>query len=225
MKRIILTCLVISSITSCAQSDSTTLLTEVENKLKNKSASASSILTDKKYLPVHPSTTFRESIRKNATATVLQITTPEEPGKKIKVIGYIKNANGQPVDNALVYLYQTDARGWYAADAPHVNAYEGDTQHSRLFGYVRSDKNGKFELHTIKPSGYPRSDLPAHIHIHVWDDRYSTYVTELLFDDDERLIGRIREEANRSRYHISKPEKSAAPFAQQFSYTLLLQPK
>lgn len=88
------------------------------------------------------------------------------------MIGTVKDNIGKPVTGALVYLYHTDCRGWYAADAPHVLQYEGDMRHARLFGDVKTDKEGKFELHTIKPAGYPKSDLPAHIHVHVTAQGY-----------------------------------------------------
>jgi protocatechuate 3,4-dioxygenase beta subunit len=44
---------------------------------------------------------------------------------------------------------------------------EGDRRHARLFGYLRTDENGKFEFSTVKPKGYPNSTLPAHIHIEI----------------------------------------------------------
>jgi len=123
----------------------------------------------------------------------------------------------------LVYLYQTDAKGWYAADAPHILVNEGDMRHARLFGYVKTDKNGRFELHTVKPSGYPQSDLPAHIHVHIDATGFSAFVNEFLFDDDERLIGEIRQSSVRNRFIIAKPGKSSAPFEQQFTYNITLE--
>ena len=96
-------------------------------------------------------------------------------------------------------------------------------RHARLFGYVRTDKEGKFELHTIKPSGYPQSDLPAHIHVHVTAEGYRNFVNEFLFDDDERLVSQIRENSVRNKFMISKPEKAESPFAQKFTYSITLQ--
>ena len=90
---------------------------------------------------------------------------------------------------------------------PHVLQYEGDIRHARLFGYVKTDKNGKFELNTIKPGGYPKSDLPAHIHVHVSANGYRSFGTEFLFDDDERLVGKTPENSIRNDFMISKPEK------------------
>lgn len=202
------------------QADKQSLIKESEEKLKSGQASVSQILTDKKYDAVHPETSFRELIKKYCRAETLAIVTDTIPGRKIKVAAMVKNEDGKPVADALVYLYQTDARGWYAADAPHILAYEGDHRHARLFGYVKTNKEGRFELHTIKPSGYPKSDLPAHIHVHVTADGYQPYGTEFLFDDDERLTDKIRENAIRDRFLISKPEKTNPPFEQQFSYEL-----
>ena len=218
----ILLCTTISNASFC-QLNKETLIKEVEEKLKTNKATISQILTDKKYDAVHPETSFRELIKKYCNAEVISIATDTIPGRKIKVIGTIKNAEGKPVAGALVYLYHTDARGWYAADAPHVSMNEVDMRHARLFGYVQTDKDGKFELHTIKPSGYPQSDLPAHIHVHIDAKDYRSFVTEFLFDDDERLIGRIRENSVRNNFMISKPEKTELPFTQKFSYAITLQ--
>lgn len=199
------------------------LIKEAEEKLKNNKASISQILTDKKYDVVHPETSFREIIEKYCKAETIAIATDTIPGKKIKVIGTVKDTDRKPVAGALVYLYHTDSRGWYAANSPHVNMNEGDMRHARLFGYVRTDKEGKFEMHTIKPSGYPQSDLPAHIHVHVSAEGYRSYVNEFLFDDDERLVGKIRENSIRNDFIISKPEKaSSSSFVQHFSYSIVL---
>jgi protocatechuate 3,4-dioxygenase beta subunit len=127
--------------------------------------------------------------------------------KKIKVTGAVKNEQGNPISGAQVYLYQTDSRGWYAADAPHVLMNEGDMRHARLFGYLVTDAKGQFELHTVKPSGYPQSDLPAHIHVHVSKQGYSNYVTEFLFDDDVRLVGTIRENSIRNQFYYRQTRK------------------
>jgi protocatechuate 3,4-dioxygenase beta subunit len=213
---------ILLGLTSCTYGQKDSLLSDATAKLKA-GKDVSSILTDKKYDKLHPETAFRELIKNYSGATTLSIATDTIPGKKIKVLGSVKDKQGKPIAGALVYLYQTDARGWYAADAPHVMQNEGDFRHTRLFGYVKTNKDGTFELHTIKPSGYPKSDLPAHIHVHVMAEGYSSYGTEFLFDDDARLVGKIRTDAIRNSFMIAKPEKSTAPFEQQFSYTMILE--
>ena len=227
MKEIILSIILYAAFSkvSFCQLNKDALIKEAEEKLKNNKATISQILTDKKYDAVHPETEFRELIKKYCKAEIISIVTDTIPGRKIKVIGTIKNAEGKPIADALIYLYHTDRRGWYAANTPHVSMNEGDMRHARLFGYVKTDKDGKFELHTIKPSGYPQSDLPAHIHVHIEASGYQAVVTEFLFDDDERLVGKIRENAIREKLIIAKPEKASSPFVQQFSYSILLQKK
>ena len=221
MKVLLFFLLVSSANCLIAQPDNTALLKEVETQL-NASTSVSQILTDKKYLSIHSDSRFRELIEKFCSDKTLAITAPDEPGKKIRVICTVKNEAGKAVPGALVYLYQTDSKGWYAADAPHVQMNEGDMRHARLFGYVKTNDQGQFELHTVKPSGYPKSDLPAHIHVHVTADGYGAYVNEFLFDDDERLVGEIRTNSQRNKFIISKPEKASTPFQQKFSYTITL---
>ena len=223
MKSILYCCLLLClSCQSTAQTDNTQLLNEATAKLQNRSATVSEILTDKKYLSIHQLTAFRDIIKASSNTEILAIAAADEPGKKIRVLGTVTDSENSPVANALVYLYQTNAKGWYSADAPHVGGNEGDMRHARLFGYVKTNDEGKFELQTIKPSGYPQSDLPAHIHVHVWADGYNDFVNEFLFDDDERLKGTIREQSIRNRFLIEKPEKAAAPFDQQFSYQIQL---
>jgi len=225
MKQISLSILLYAALVSplFGQQNKDVLIKETEEKLKNNQATISQILTDKKYDAVHPETSFREIIEKYCKAETISIVTDTIPGKKIKVTGTVKDTDGVPAAGALVYLYHTDSRGWYAADAPHVSMNEGDMRQARLFGYVKTDKNGMFELHTIKPSGYPQSDLPAHIHVHVSAQGYRSFGTEFLFDDDERLVGKIRENSVRNNFMISKPEKTESTFAQKFSYSITLQ--
>lgn len=205
-----------------AQPDSAVLLQEAEKKLQSGTATVSALLTDSRYQSLHPVTSYRKLIETYSTDAILQITTASEPGKKIRVLGAVTDKENNPVAGALVYLYQTDARGWYAAGSPHVGGNEGDMRHARLFGYVKTDADGKFELHTIKPSGYPRSELPAHIHVHIWGEGFRPFVNEFLFDDDERLKGEIREQSIRNRFLIQQPEKAPAPFDQQFSYRVIM---
>jgi protocatechuate 3,4-dioxygenase beta subunit len=226
MKASILSLLMaLASLQTFSQTDTAKLITDAENKLHNHTSTVSGILTDATYDMLHPKTAFRDIIKKYADTKTLTITNDKEPGKKIKVDVTVKDKSGQPIADALIYLYQTDARGWYAADAPHVLAYEGDIRHARLFGYVKTDKAGKIELHTVKPSGYPRSDLPAHIHVHVMAEGHQSYVTEFLFDDDDRLVGNIREQSVRNQFIIAKPGKAEAPFLQKFTYSLTVEKK
>ena len=194
---------------------------EVEDAL-NKGASISSVLTNKTWLAMHPDRQFRKLIRDHADTLSVDISPEGEPGTRIRATVTLVDNQSKPVGNALVYFYQTDAKGWYAANSPHVGGSEGDMGQARLFGYARTNSSGQITILTVKPSGYPQSDLPAHIHIHFDKPGGGSHVTELLFDDDPRLVGNIREQSIRYGLHIAKPGPGADGADQQFSYMIRL---
>ena len=160
-------------------------------------------------MSLHSLASFREMIRKHAKAETITIVTQGESGQKILVKGTINTPDGKPVGNALVYFYQTSDKGWYSDTGAHVLMMEGDRRHARLFGYLKTDANGNFSFNTIMPKGYPRSDLPAHIHLELTIDENSGLGTELLFEEDPRLVGQTRENAIRAKYYISKNSGTA----------------
>jgi protocatechuate 3,4-dioxygenase beta subunit len=112
-----------------------------------------------------------------------------EPGARLLVSGRVVDAKGRPVPNASIYAYQTDANGEYVPGQP------GGSERPRLFGYLRSDPEGRYSLTTIKPGSYPNSRNPAHIHFEVsapgFEDRYY----EIVFDSDPFLSAQFRSQA------------------------------
>jgi protocatechuate 3,4-dioxygenase beta subunit len=128
--------------------------------------------------------------------------TPREPGEPLVVTAQVVDRDGTAVRDALVYVYHTSSRGWYSDRAAHVAAPEGDRQHARLFGYLRTDADGRFELRTVRPGGYPGSDLPAHIHVevHPKGEGAASLVTEILFDDDPRLTPAARRRSDQEGF-------------------------
>lgn len=170
--------------------------------------SAYEILTDDEYLGIHKWKRFRVLVRENARPAELTIVTSMEPGRRLDVIGHVTKAAGQPAANELVYVYQTSSKGWYSDGAPHIGGNEGDRKHARLFGYLKTDNQGNFKLHTIRPVGYPDSDLPAHIHIEI-DGGTGRLITELQFDDDPRLTADWRQRSRKEGFLIGKVVKDA----------------
>jgi len=205
MERILLMLAVLLSSNAFCQ-DNSTLINDIDRKLAANQTTISKVLSNAAYMHLHSLTEFREIIKKHARPGKLLMVTDDEPGRKITVKGSVKRKNGEPVTDALVYLYQTSARGWYADTAPHVNQMEGDMRHARLFAYLKTDDKGEFELLTVQPKGYPRSDLPAHIHIMMWKEgKYLAGIPgELLFDDDERLTPERRRASIANGFLIEK---------------------
>jgi protocatechuate 3,4-dioxygenase beta subunit len=168
--------------------------------------SAGDVLADSAYLPAHPYPRFRRLIRQSATATPLTLVTPREPGEPLTVTATAVDRQGRAVRDALVYVYHTNSRGCYAERAAHVAAPEGDRRHARLFGYLRTDADGRFELRTVRPAGYPDSDLPAHIHVEVEPrgEGAAALVTEILFDDDPRLTPSARRRSEQEGFVVAR---------------------
>lgn len=157
--------------------------------------SVSDVLTDPSFMHLHSQTAFRELIKRHAKPGKIILVTATEPGQRITVKGKIKGSDNRALANVLIYVYHTDNKGWYSDTAGHVTGMGGDRAHARLFGYLQTNNDGSFEFATIHPQGYPNSNLPQHIHFEVFTSNgENLMVTELLFDEDPRLKGSIRQQ-------------------------------
>jgi protocatechuate 3,4-dioxygenase beta subunit len=204
MKKIFSTALLILPFCSGAQ-DETKKIAEIAQQLESETKSVSDVLTDPTYMRFHSLASFRQVISKNAKQEKITLANSQEPGTPVTI--NVRLQGRASVSNLLIYVYHTDNKGWYSDTAPHILAREGDRGHARLFGYLRSDKNGQLEFFTIHPQGYPNSDLPQHIHIEIFNnDGQSLLVTELLFDDDARLKSETRRRAEKEGFLIAKNE-------------------
>lgn len=205
---------------SCSSQDQKLTVTEIGKQLAQGRVNTNALLTDPATMAYHSLTPFRELIKKFATTEPLSITVPYEPGVSMIAKGIITDKSGKPRKGLLLYFYQTDNKGWYADTAGHVRMMEGDRRHARLFGYVKTGKKGEFEIHTIHPHGYPDSNLPQHIHFEIYDDTRSLKITELLFDDDERLTPSIRKRYLHEGAYISV--NTGTKTKQVYQYTIRL---
>ena len=171
----------------------------------------SKLLTDESFMPAHAYPRFRTLIREKAPTGTVALASTSEPGPRLRVHGTVRNADGRPLPGALLYVYQTSAKGWYSDKAPHISGNSSDFLHARLFAYLRTDAAGRYELHTIRPAGYPATDLPAHIHVGIEaaGDPPRTRVTEIRFDDDPRLTPQWRERSRQEGALIVPVQREA----------------
>lgn len=138
---------------------------------------------------LHGDAKFRSLIRSHSQGAHLRIAAAEEPGQPILLRGILLDAQQKPVPGVLILAFHADAGGNYTRTKPM------DEPHSRLFGFLRSDESGRFELRTVYPGYYPeRQDVegperfvPAHIHLQIttWDGEVTNL--QLVFGDDPRL--------------------------------------
>ena len=168
--------------------------------------SVSEVLVEPAFMPIHPRPEFRRLIKAHAVPGTLTIAGSQEPGTRLALELVFVDQGGQPVSDAAVYAYHTSAKGWYAAEGAHVRANSGDIHHARLFGYGKTDAQGKLVLRTIRPAGYPHSELPAHVHLGLTVQGRGVPVGEVRFDDDPRLTPEIRKQSLQEGDVIVRPE-------------------
>ncbi len=160
--------------------------------------SANEILADPSANELRPYPLFRETIARHPAVGRAVLVPRDEPGTPLSVTLRIVRADGAPYSAARVYAYQTSTKGWYAAEAPHVSGNSGDTRFARLFTHGLADEEGRLELVTIHPAGYPRSDLPSHIHLALDGQNDDARVTEVRFEDCPRMTPAVHAESLRA---------------------------
>lgn len=118
------------------------------------------------------------------------------PGELTILRGRVLSANGAPIPDARLDVWQSDAEGFYDLQMPDV---EGTV----LRGVFHTDADGCYSFRTIKPAYYPIPDdgpvgqmlaamgrhpyRPAHIHFMISADGYRSVTTELFVEGDPYL--------------------------------------
>jgi len=124
-----------------------------------------------------------------AVSSLLSLAPAGEPGTRVHLECVVRDSGGRPVAGAAVHIYQTDASGRYTPDRPM------DEPHARLSGRVTAGADGKFEVDTIRPGGYPKAvrlggvdrHIPAHIHMDVTAKGHPDLRVQVVFSDDPNL--------------------------------------
>jgi protocatechuate 3,4-dioxygenase beta subunit len=115
-----------------------------------------------------------------------------EPGEPLEVAGVVYDGDGRtPVAGASLYVYQTDARGYYRPDEAMGN------RNPRLMALLRTDARGRYSYRTIRPGSYPGTRVPKHIHYEVTAAGRGTRIFEIVFEDDPFVGADVRADAAR----------------------------
>ena len=123
--------------------------------------------------------------------STIDIAAPREPGTRIHLSGTILDLNGKPAPGVKMFLYHTDATGYYSRP---VN----DPRQARLHGTLWSNASGQYSFSTIKPAHYGDVNSPPamHIHVHLQPPGVPDHwVESFYFEDDPQLRN---EEPNRT---------------------------
>ncbi len=143
------------------------------------------------YPPVSPGRSYTGSgyslcgsctVPKEISST-LHLTSMSEPGEPIILRGTIYKEDGITPDSGItLFLYQTDAGGYY-------HRPQEDVFHPRIFGWLRTGRDGKYEIHTVRPGPEVLTPKePAHIHVHVFSkDIPEHFLHEFWFQADTNI--------------------------------------
>ena len=101
--------------------------------------------------------------------TTLNLWRPGDPGQPVRISGWVRSTNGEPVAGATVYIRQADGTGTYTP------AYQGT---------LKTGKDGSYRFSTVVPGQYYGV---KHIHIGAVHDGYEYFETEILFKGDPNL--------------------------------------
>ncbi len=114
-------------------------------------------------------------------------------GQKILLTGVVYQLDGKtPAPDVIIYYYQTNVEGEYLHKANEERSLppnsEGQT-HGYIRGWVKTDKDGKYFIYTVRPGAYATRSEPAHIHPVIMDPKMkkSYYIDNFVFDDDVLL--------------------------------------
>jgi len=130
--------------------------------------------------------------------------TPSEPGERLTVHGQVVDAQDlKPRANVTVYAYNTDAQGYYGENKAEYPP--------RLYGWARTDREGRFELSTIKPGRYPTMRVPAHIHFALWGAGFPPQGgSEVQFEGDSYLTPQmLAEDRALGEFRMIQPLRKA----------------
>lgn len=129
-------------------------------------------------------------LKKYAVWSSLSICSNEETGKHILIKGKILDQKGKPISNALIHVFHADNNGYYApTDSVNNSMAENDP---RLFGFLRTDNSGNYELKTVRPASYPKQyngrTIPQHIHFNISAEGFTERNFQMAFEDDPAML-------------------------------------
>jgi catechol 1,2-dioxygenase len=120
----------------------------------------------------------------------------DEPGTPLVFSGTVRSADGSPLADALLDIWQANGAGEYSHFNPDLPEYN-------LRGKLRTDREGRFEFATVMPSEYPiplggstgqllaslgRTGVrPGHIHFKLSHPDAQPLTTQIYFDGDPYL--------------------------------------
>ena len=185
-------------------------LIDVEGRrrfIKSASAFALTVATLPPSLACQHDNTTKASLDA-ARPSRIDIPDRQEPGTRLLMSGVIHGADGKPAPGVKMFVYHTDAEGYYSRPV-------SDPRRARLRGTVWTDAQGRYAFDTIKPGHYAGMSQPPpmHIHVHLEPPQLPEHwVDSFHFEGDAQLqsdlVARTRELERFSSVVALKPGES-----------------
>jgi protocatechuate 3,4-dioxygenase beta subunit len=169
--------------------------------------------------PANPEGPFyprHKQVDKDADLTLIEGHTERAQGEVIRVTGQVVDEMGEPVEGALVDIWQANSYGRYhheddPAEAPDDPDFQG-------WGMVKTDAEGRYSFTTIKPGAYQVDGnwrRPPHIHYKVSRRGYHELTTQMYFageslNETDQLLLSVAEE-NRDLLVVDFQEIDGTP--------------
>lgn len=135
--------------------------------------------------PFYPITSQAD---KDADLTLIEGRTERALGEIVHVKGRVVDADGAPIADAVVDVWQANAAGRYAHEAdPNPAPLDPNFQG---WAIVKTNANGEYAFTTVRPGAYPVAanwTRPPHIHFKVSRRGFKEITTQMYFPDEEAL--------------------------------------
>jgi len=169
---------------------------------------------------------FRRVMRSMAKTGRLLIAGPDEPGRRLVVRGRFLDPKGKPPAAAIVYVFQADASGQYTREDPM------DEPNARIYGFLRTDESGRFELHTVHPGYYPEREdvegparfIPEHLHFEVTLYTGQIFRFQMVFEDSPRMSHPYWQQWAKNGDHVVAQVRTQGELEQAFFEKQLTKP-
>jgi protocatechuate 3,4-dioxygenase beta subunit len=115
-----------------------------------------------------------------------RVAPPSKPGQPLEITGTIYQQDRRtPAPDIVLFAYHTDQHGNYnTPNSPF---------RPRLYGWIRTDAQGRYGFRTIKPAPYPDHSTPAHIHVSLFGKDVPEYwVDDYWFAGDPLITAKER---------------------------------
>lgn len=183
-----------------------------------------------KYTPRQTSGPFYPSIKpldKDADLTVVSGKPGRAEGKIIHVMGRVLNAQGEPVRNAKVEIWQANTHGRY--DHPSDRNSAPLDPNFQGFAVQMTDREGRYHFKTVRPGAYPAGPASVrtpHIHFDV-QGRHDHLITQMYFEgeplnDKDFLLGAVKANKEALIGRLLPPTKELDPDSVVVAWDIVL---